>query len=193
MSMSPEALDDWRGMPDPARRQRSGAERRYGPHDRLASRGGHRGATRRHPGRRPTARERGGSDRSRPAIRHRRLVGCRGVARREGSRQAAEPSSRRCAAPPAYRGIQAEHGHGGIVAVEQASRQLIFGTRDPDARGYFGAFGGRFVPETLVGAGHRARGRVLPRPPGSCSSSPSSNTCSPRSSGGRRRSTKPAD
>ena len=27
-----------------------------------------------------------------------------------------------------------------------------FGTRDPDARGYFGAFGGRFVPETLVPA-----------------------------------------
>ena len=26
-----------------------------------------------------------------------------------------------------------------------------FGRRDPDARGYFGAFGGRFVPETLVG------------------------------------------
>jgi tryptophan synthase beta chain len=25
-----------------------------------------------------------------------------------------------------------------------------FGQRDPDARGYFGAFGGRFVPETLV-------------------------------------------
>jgi tryptophan synthase beta chain len=25
-----------------------------------------------------------------------------------------------------------------------------FGTRDPDARGYFGAYGGRFVPETLV-------------------------------------------
>ncbi len=25
-----------------------------------------------------------------------------------------------------------------------------FGRRDPDARGYFGAFGGRFVPETLV-------------------------------------------
>jgi tryptophan synthase beta chain len=36
------------------------------------------------------------------------------------------------------------------VAVEQATRQLIFGTRDPDARGYYGAFGGRFVPETLV-------------------------------------------
>src|SRR5919106_572689 len=25
-----------------------------------------------------------------------------------------------------------------------------FGLRDPDARGYYGAFGGRFVPETLV-------------------------------------------
>jgi tryptophan synthase beta chain len=31
---------------------------------------------------------------------------------------------------------------------ESASRW--FGRRDPDARGYFGAFGGRFVPETLV-------------------------------------------
>jgi tryptophan synthase beta chain len=26
----------------------------------------------------------------------------------------------------------------------------VFGKRDPDARGYFGAYGGRFVPETLV-------------------------------------------
>jgi tryptophan synthase beta chain len=26
----------------------------------------------------------------------------------------------------------------------------VVGTRDPDSRGYFGAFGGRFVPETLV-------------------------------------------
>jgi tryptophan synthase beta chain len=26
----------------------------------------------------------------------------------------------------------------------------IFGRRDPDARGYYGAYGGRFVPETLV-------------------------------------------
>jgi tryptophan synthase beta chain len=26
----------------------------------------------------------------------------------------------------------------------------VFGRRDPDARGYFGKFGGRFVPETLV-------------------------------------------
>ena len=28
--------------------------------------------------------------------------------------------------------------------------QPTFGRRDPDARGYFGAYGGRFVPETLV-------------------------------------------
>jgi tryptophan synthase beta chain len=27
---------------------------------------------------------------------------------------------------------------------------LEFGTRDPDSRGYFGAYGGRFVPETLM-------------------------------------------
>src|SRR5687767_925694 len=27
---------------------------------------------------------------------------------------------------------------------------VTFGRRDPDARGYFGQFGGRFVPETLV-------------------------------------------
>jgi tryptophan synthase beta chain len=36
------------------------------------------------------------------------------------------------------------------VTVEQQTRQLVFGTRDPDARGYYGAYGGRFVPETLV-------------------------------------------
>src|ERR1043166_2437083 len=31
-----------------------------------------------------------------------------------------------------------------------ASQGPVFGTRDPDARGYYGAYGGRFVPETLV-------------------------------------------
>src|SRR5918999_1833161 len=30
------------------------------------------------------------------------------------------------------------------------TEQPTFGRRDPDARGYFGAYGGRFVPETLV-------------------------------------------
>src|SRR6185436_17122195 len=37
------------------------------------------------------------------------------------------------------------------VALKEAeSARTIFGRRDPDARGYFGAYGGRFVPETLV-------------------------------------------
>ena len=31
-----------------------------------------------------------------------------------------------------------------------AGAGAVFGRRDPDARGYFGAYGGRFVPETLV-------------------------------------------
>jgi tryptophan synthase beta chain len=30
------------------------------------------------------------------------------------------------------------------------SEQPVFGRRDPDSRGYFGQYGGRFVPETLV-------------------------------------------
>jgi tryptophan synthase beta chain len=30
------------------------------------------------------------------------------------------------------------------------SQGPVFGSRDPDARGYYGAYGGRFVPETLV-------------------------------------------
>ena len=31
-----------------------------------------------------------------------------------------------------------------------AAEQTLFGRRDPDERGYFGEYGGRFVPETLV-------------------------------------------
>jgi tryptophan synthase beta chain len=31
-----------------------------------------------------------------------------------------------------------------------ATERPVFGRRDPDKRGYFGAYGGRFVPETLV-------------------------------------------
>ena len=36
------------------------------------------------------------------------------------------------------------------AAKETAVDRPLFGRRDPDARGYFGAYGGRFVPETLV-------------------------------------------
>ena len=68
----------------------------------------------------------------------------------------------------------------------------VFGRRDPDARGYFGAYGGRFVPETLVAPvaalergvlrGARRRG-VRRRARRSCCAS---------SSAGRRRSTRRA-
>jgi tryptophan synthase beta subunit len=39
-----------------------------------------------------------------------------------------------------------------FAAVHRATDRSLpaFGRRDPDARGYFGPFGGRFVPETLV-------------------------------------------
>ena len=36
------------------------------------------------------------------------------------------------------------------MTVDSARRHPAFGERDPDARGYFGEFGGRFVPETLM-------------------------------------------
>jgi tryptophan synthase beta chain len=37
------------------------------------------------------------------------------------------------------------------MTVSSLSRErAVYGRRDPDARGYFGAYGGRFVPETLV-------------------------------------------
>jgi tryptophan synthase beta chain len=39
---------------------------------------------------------------------------------------------------------------GGSVTVTTSSPGPVFGRRDPDDRGYFGDFGGRFVPETLV-------------------------------------------
>ena len=36
------------------------------------------------------------------------------------------------------------------MSMSTVTTGVSFGRRDPDARGYFGAFGGRFVPETLV-------------------------------------------
>jgi len=39
---------------------------------------------------------------------------------------------------------------GGDAMTTATSERPIFGRRDPDARGYFGNYGGRFVPETLV-------------------------------------------
>jgi tryptophan synthase beta chain len=37
-----------------------------------------------------------------------------------------------------------------VTSVNLVNLVPSFGKRDPDARGYYGAFGGRFVPETLV-------------------------------------------
>jgi tryptophan synthase beta chain len=36
------------------------------------------------------------------------------------------------------------------VSVKPSVERQVFGLRDPDARGYYGPFGGSFVPETLV-------------------------------------------
>jgi tryptophan synthase beta chain len=36
------------------------------------------------------------------------------------------------------------------VGIDVKPDRSVFGRRDPDARGYFGPYGGRFVPETLV-------------------------------------------
>jgi tryptophan synthase beta chain len=37
-----------------------------------------------------------------------------------------------------------------VTAMKGETAGPVFGRRDPDARGYFGEFGGRFVPETLM-------------------------------------------
>ena len=122
-------------------------------------------------------RQRGRGDRARPAVRHRRVVGCRAVAGHQGSaaprgivrgdpkgpstsarrgpRTTAETESKReniknektrhestntrKRQPRKHESMKHE-----MIPTSQTTR------RDPDARGYFGEFGGRFVPETLV-------------------------------------------
>ena len=42
-----------------------------------------------------------------------------------------------------------------------ATERPVFGRRDPDRRGYFGAYGGRFVPETLVAPIEELDGRLF--------------------------------
>src|SRR5262245_38426170 len=69
----------------------------------------------------------------------RRVVRRRGVAGREERR----------AADAVFRGRGRGAG-GSVTDVMRETPGPIFGRRDPDRRGYFGEFGGRFVPETLV-------------------------------------------
>ena len=76
----------------------------------------------------------------------RRRVG----ARRQGSGQAARVL--RCACANAW---NAET----MWTIEDTADQ--FGHRDPDSRGYYGAYGGRFVPETLVAPVEELEARVL--------------------------------
>src|SRR5690349_19700367 len=45
---------------------------------------------------------------------------------------------------------RAPHSSVGLSMATATQPEPIYGRRDPDARGYFGQYGGRFVPETLV-------------------------------------------
>ena len=69
----------------------------------------------------------------------RRVVGRRDLARREERRADAR----------FFAAVAADAG-GGVTDVMRETPGPVFGRRDPDRRGYFGEFGGRFVPETLV-------------------------------------------
>src|SRR6266850_2698001 len=109
---------------------------------RLVAGGRHRAEAARRAGRRPDARQRRERDSRGAALRRGCVLGRRVGAWSEGFRQG---GAVHCQRPRGIRGI----------AVTQATRTApvdrpVFGRRDPDARGYYGAYGGRFVPETLV-------------------------------------------
>ena len=76
--------------------------------------------------------------------------------RRASSRRPASRTTRR------MRAFFARSRRSGGESRRARTRVPAFGRRDPDARGYFGAFGGRFVPETLV-APLEALERGVPR------------------------------
>src|SRR5262245_14105218 len=77
-----------------------------------------------HPRGRPHARERRARGRDSASLRGRRELGCRGTARPQGPRQ-------------------------GVAVRDRGKGRQVKNTL-PDARGHFGRFGGRFVPETLM-------------------------------------------
>ena len=108
---------------DPVQRGGTGPDGRLGAAAPIAARAADRA------GRRADAGQRRRRGRAGAAVRHRRVVGRRIVARRQGSR-------RGCARL--------------FEALHDMDEHDDIGRRDPDARGYFGEFGGRFVPETLV-------------------------------------------
>src|SRR5215203_2551310 len=70
---------------------------------------------------------------------------------RRGSRRGREKNRRRECGRSHVRWTTP--GGGMTMTLDRLDRVVaepVFGRRDPDARGYFGAYGGRFVPETLV-------------------------------------------
>ena len=118
---------------------------------------------------------------TRAAVRRGCVVGRRSAPGREGRDKVDAFSGERAGVRSTRTGLRRR----------RQQRHRLFGRRDPDARGYFGAYGGRFVPETLVApieeltAGYlaaRADRRFAP----------SSIGCSSTTSGGRRRSMKRA-
>src|SRR5688500_59676 len=109
----------------------------------LVARGGGGAGTARGAGRRVDARQCRDSHRHRPAVRGGRIVRCRGSARCEGLQEGNRVPGERT------RRVR-EAMTMNPVNVEAERARPAFGRRDPDARGYFGAYGGRFVPETLV-------------------------------------------
>ena len=103
-------------------------------------------------------------DRRDAPVRRRRLVGGRGASSSQGSPRSC---GLRGGGPRGRRGgrsmSEPSHGDGSTIG--------------PDARGFFGPYGGRFVPETVVPALDELDGRVAeaqadpgsaPRSPGSC-------------------------
>ena len=86
----------------------------------------------------------------RAPVRRGRVVGRGGRARPEEPGQGvALPRRRARHSRGVRRGGSSDPPEGTDVKTE-ATQAPVFGRRDPDARGYFGEYGGRFVPETLV-------------------------------------------
>src|SRR5690606_9288977 len=123
---------------------------RHRPHDRLGRRCRRRASPRGDSRRRADGRQRGAGHRARAPRRGRRLVRRRARARNQGGRAAA--GLRRCGAAGRRAGRVDAVPRGISMTTIASDLDILpaFGRRDPDARGYFGEFGGRFVPETLV-------------------------------------------
>ena len=155
-----------------ARRPRPRQARRDRTPRRLVDRRDDRSPSTGHPVGRPDARDRRRGCPGRRAVRHRRVVGCRVRTRPKGSDEAARVLRR---AQRAY---------------ENRITRTGLRSRDPDARGYYGAYGGRFVPETLVAPIEELAEAYFRGPRRRAVSGRARQICCATTSAGRRRSTK---